>query len=98
MPNGGKAKALNRALQQARGEVIIALDADTQFLEDTIPKLVRWFEVPLIGEVAGNARVGNKVNLVTRWQATEYVTAQNVERRALDALRAISVVPGAVGA
>ncbi len=98
MENGGKASALNRALRQARGEVIIALDADTQFLEDTIPKLVRWFEDPLIGAVAGNARVGNKVNLVTRWQAIEYVTAQNVERRALDALRAITVVPGAVGA
>jgi cellulose synthase/poly-beta-1,6-N-acetylglucosamine synthase-like glycosyltransferase len=42
--------------------------------------------------------VGNTVNLVTRWQAIEYVTAQNVERRALDALRAITVVPGAVGA
>lgn len=98
MPNGGKASALNRALQQAKGEIIIALDADTQFLEDTISKLVRWFEEPLIGAVAGNARVGNKVNLVTRWQAIEYVTAQNVERRALDSLRAITVVPGAVGA
>ena len=98
MANGGKASALNRALLQARGEIIIALDADTQFLEDTIPKLVRWFVDPLIGAVAGNARVGNRINLVTRWQAIEYVTAQNVERRALDALRAITVVPGAVGA
>ena len=98
MVNGGKASALNRALLQAKGEIIIALDADTQFLEDTIPKLVRWFVDPLIGAVAGNARVGNRINLITRWQAIEYVTAQNVERRALDALRAITVVPGAVGA
>lgn len=98
MPNGGKASALNRALQYAKGEIVIALDADTQFLPDTISKLVRWFAVPRIGAVAGNARVGNKINLVTRWQAIEYVTAQNVERRALDALRAITVVPGAVGA
>ncbi len=98
MTNGGKASALNRALVHARGEIVIALDADTQFLPDTIPKLVRWFVDPLIGAVAGNARVGNRINLVTRWQAIEYVTAQNVERRALDALRAITVVPGAVGA
>lgn len=96
--NGGKASALNRALLHATGEIVIALDADTQFLPDTIAKLVRWFANPRIGAVAGNARVGNKVNLVTRWQAIEYVTAQNVERRALDALRAITVVPGAVGA
>ncbi|MBO9581249.1 MAG: glycosyltransferase [Sphingobium sp.] len=96
--NGGKASALNRALQHASGSIIIALDADTQFLPDTIAKLVRWFANPRVGAVAGNARVGNKINLVTRWQAIEYVTAQNVERRALDALKAITVVPGAVGA
>ncbi len=96
--NGGKAAALNRALTEARGEIIIALDADTQFLPDTIARLVRWFADPQLGAVAGNARVGNTINLVTRWQAIEYVTAQNVERRALDALGAITVVPGAVGA
>jgi cellulose synthase/poly-beta-1,6-N-acetylglucosamine synthase-like glycosyltransferase/peptidoglycan/xylan/chitin deacetylase (PgdA/CDA1 family)/spore germination protein YaaH len=98
MVNGGKASALNRALVHAHGEIVIALDADTQFMPDTISKLVRWFVDPLIGAVAGNARVGNRINLITRWQAIEYVTAQNVERRALDALRAITVVPGAVGA
>ena len=37
-------------------------------------------------------------NLITRWQALEYVTAQNLERRALAALGAVTVVPGAVGA
>jgi cellulose synthase/poly-beta-1,6-N-acetylglucosamine synthase-like glycosyltransferase len=96
--NGGKASALNRALAEAKGEIVVALDADTQFLPDTISKLVRWFAEPRIGAVAGNARVGNRINLVTRWQSIEYVTAQNVERRALDAIGAITVVPGAVGA
>jgi peptidoglycan/xylan/chitin deacetylase (PgdA/CDA1 family)/spore germination protein YaaH/GT2 family glycosyltransferase len=96
--NGGKANALNRALAEAKGEIVVALDADTQFLPDTIAKLVRWFADPRIGAVAGNARVGNRINLVTRWQSIEYVTAQNVERRALDAIGAITVVPGAVGA
>lgn len=98
LTNGGKASALNRALAAASGEIVIALDADTQFQVDTIAKLVRWFANPRIGAVAGNARVGNRINLITRWQAIEYVTAQNVERRALDALGAITVVPGAVGA
>ncbi len=98
LANGGKASALNRALALASGEVIVALDADTQFMPDTISKLVRWFADPRIGAVAGNARVGNRINLITRWQSIEYVTAQNVERRALDAIGAITVVPGAVGA
>lgn len=98
LENGGKARALNQGLALARGEVVVALDADTQFEPTTIARLARWFADAGIGAVAGNAKVGNRVNLVTRWQALEYVTAQNLERRALDHLRAMTVVPGAVGA
>jgi cellulose synthase/poly-beta-1,6-N-acetylglucosamine synthase-like glycosyltransferase len=98
LANGGKARALNRALELANGDFVVALDADTQFERQTIARLVRWFEDPTVGAVAGNAKVGNRVNLVTRCQALEYVTAQNLERRALAVLNAITVVPGAVGA
>lgn len=98
LQNGGKAAALNRALLHARGEIIVALDADTQFEPETVARLVRWFADPAVGAVAGNAKVGNRVNLATRWQAVEYVTAQNVERRALAQFDAMTVVPGAVGA
>ena len=98
LENGGKASALNRALAVASGEIIVALDADTQFERECIGRLVRWFADERIGAVAGNAKVGNRVNLVTRWQAVEYVTAQNIERRALTRFDAIMVVPGAVGA
>jgi cellulose synthase/poly-beta-1,6-N-acetylglucosamine synthase-like glycosyltransferase/spore germination protein YaaH/peptidoglycan/xylan/chitin deacetylase (PgdA/CDA1 family) len=96
--NAGKAHALNRGLKETHGEIIVALDADTLFAKDTIGLLARWFANPRIGAVAGNALVGNRLNIVTRWQALEYVTAQNLERRALDALGAVTVVPGAVGA
>ena len=96
--NGGKAKALNQALERATGEIIVALDADTQFEPETVLRLVRWFTDPHIGAVAGNAKVGNRFNLVTRWQGVEYVTAQNIERKALTRFDAIMVVPGAVGA
>jgi cellulose synthase/poly-beta-1,6-N-acetylglucosamine synthase-like glycosyltransferase len=36
--------------------------------------------------------------MITRWQALEYIVAQNLERRALSALDTLTVVPGAVGA
>jgi peptidoglycan-N-acetylglucosamine deacetylase len=98
IPNGGKAHAVNTALRESNGAVVVALDADTQFEPDTIPRLVRWFNDPRVGAVAGNAKVGNRINLITLWQALEYITAQNLERRALAALGAITVVPGAVGA
>jgi peptidoglycan-N-acetylglucosamine deacetylase len=98
IPNGGKAAALNIGLEEARGDVVVALDADTHFETDAISKLVRWFQDPAVGAVAGNAKVGNRVNMITRWQALEYVTSQNLERRALAALGCITVVPGAIGA
>ena len=98
IPNSGKATALNTGLARAKGEIVVALDADTLFDADTISKLARWFADPRIGAVAGNAKVGNRINAITRWQALEYIVAQNLERRALSALDTLTVVPGAVGA
>lgn len=96
--NRGKAEALNAGLRQSDSKIVVGLDADTVFERDTLRKLIRHFEEPQVGAVAGNAKVGNRVNLITRWQALEYVTSQNLDRRAFDALNCITVVPGAVGA
>ena len=96
--NAGKAAAVNNGIAAAKGDILIALDADTQFEPETIARLVRWFIRPEIGAVAGNAKVGNRFNWVTRWQAVEYVTAQNLERSALATFAAMMVVPGAIGA
>jgi cellulose synthase/poly-beta-1,6-N-acetylglucosamine synthase-like glycosyltransferase len=97
-PNGGKATALNLGFAEARGEVVVALDSDTIFATETVARLAGPFADPRVGAVAGNAKVGNRVNRLTRWQALEYVTAQNLERRAWDLADAVPVVPGAVGA
>jgi len=96
--NAGKAAALNNGISLASGEIIIALDADTIFKADTIEKLVRRFGDPLVGAVAGNVKVGNRINPLTFWQAIEYITSQNLDRRAYSILNSVSVVPGAVGA
>ncbi len=97
-PNAGKASALNFGLRHAKGDVIVALDADTQFPPHTIRALARRFVDPKMGAVAGNAKVGNRINIVTRWQALEYITSQNMDRRAFASLNCITVVPGSVGA
>jgi cellulose synthase/poly-beta-1,6-N-acetylglucosamine synthase-like glycosyltransferase/peptidoglycan/xylan/chitin deacetylase (PgdA/CDA1 family)/spore germination protein YaaH len=96
--NGGKAAALNFGLNHASGEIVIALDADTLFDPQTIGALAHRFHDPKMGAVAGNAKVGNRINIVTRWQALEYITSQNMDRRAFASLNCITVVPGAVGA
>src|SRR5258708_4661927 len=97
-PNAGKAAALNLGMRHAKGDVIVALDADTQFPGNTIRMLARRFVYPQIAAVAGNAKVVNRINIVTRWQALEYITSQNMDRRAFASLNCITVVPGSVGA
>ena len=96
--NGGKASALNFGLEHVTEEIFVGIDADTIIATDAVSYLVPHFKDPRIGALAGNAKVGNRVNLWTRWQALEYITSQNFERRALDAFSAVCVVPGAIGA
>ncbi len=96
--NGGKAAALNFGWQKAAGEIIVALDADTMFTPGTLSALAHRFADEQIGAVAGNAKVGNRINIVTKWQALEYITSQNFDRRAFASLNCITVVPGSVGA
>ncbi len=97
-PNRGKSAALNHALSVASGDIIVTVDADTFVDPDAVPLLVRHFSNPRIAAVAGNVKVRNRSNWLTRWQALEYITSQNLEKRALDLLNCIPVVPGAVGA
>ncbi|HEY0565503.1 MAG TPA: glycosyltransferase [Terriglobales bacterium] len=97
-PNGGKAEALNYGLQFVTEEIYVGIDADTIIERHAISRLMPHFEDPDVAAVAGNAKVGNKVNIWTRWQALEYITSQNFERRALNVFGAVTVVPGALGA
>ena len=98
-PNAGKAEALNYGLEHLTDEeIFVGIDADTIIAPDAISHLVPHFINPKVGAIAGNAKVGNRVNLWTRWQAVEYITSQNFERRALNTMGAVSVVPGAIGA
>ncbi|MGB7493435.1 MAG: glycosyltransferase [Candidatus Acidiferrum sp.] len=96
--NRGKAAALNNALSNSDTDIVVTIDADTEIEPDAIRKLLRHFSDPTVGAVAGNVKVGNRSRWLTRWQALEYVTSQNMEKRAFDLLNCITVVPGALGA
>jgi cellulose synthase/poly-beta-1,6-N-acetylglucosamine synthase-like glycosyltransferase/peptidoglycan/xylan/chitin deacetylase (PgdA/CDA1 family)/spore germination protein YaaH len=96
--NRGKAAALSRALGEAQTEIVVTIDADTEVEPDAISKLLRHFFDEKVGAVAGNVKVGNRSRWLTRWQALEYITSQNMEKRAFDLLNCITVVPGALGA
>lgn len=96
--NGGKASALNFGIQKSHADFVVCIDADTQLKTNAVTELMKKFDHENVAAVAGNVKVGNQVNMITRWQSIEYVTSQNFDRRAFDLLNCITVVPGAIGA
>ena len=97
-PNGGKASALNYGIAQTDADYLLCIDADTHLLPDAVAQLMKHFTSENTGAVAGNVKVGNRRNLLTRWQHIEYVTSQNFDRLAFARINAITVIPGAIGA
>ena len=59
---------------------------------------MQHFNNEKVGAVAGNVKVGNENNIITIWQSIEYISSQNVDRKAFSYFNAITVVPGAIGA
>ena len=100
--NGGKASALNFGIDAANYDYVVCIDADTQLRSNAVFELMQKFYAAgneqEVAAVAGNVKVGNEVNMVSRWQSIEYITSQNFDRRAFDLLNCITVVPGAIGA
>lgn len=98
IPNGGKANALNVGIAHAKYDIIITLDGDSIFGENTVANLVRHFENEKIGAVAGKVSVVDSSRLLGAFQSMEYITGQNIEKRAFAAVNAVNVIPGPVGA
>jgi len=99
--NGGKASALNYGIERTEAEFLVCIDADTKLYHNAISIMMRHFFVDKdqkVGSVAGNVKVGNQRNILTKWQAIEYTTSQNFDRLAYSNINAITVVPGAIGA
>ena len=97
--NGGKATALNYGIQYSTGEIIVIVDADTIIGRQSLKEIVKGFEVDEhVAAVAGNIKVRNATNWITRCQALEYITGIQIVRRAFDVFGSITIVPGALGA
>jgi len=95
-PNAGKAEALNLGFNLARGDIIVTIDADGALERRSLTRLIANFEDPDVVAVAGNVKVGNRTNILTKLQAIEYLRGINLRRRSFDLLNTMDVMPGAL--
>lgn len=96
-PNGGKWSALNHAYQRASHELILCVDADSRLDPQGLRSLVARMADPAVGGVAGQVRVRNRINILTRLQGLEYVIANGLVRMAQSVTGTVLVIPGPIG-
>lgn len=96
-PNGGKGRALNKALSLSTGEICITMDADCLVLPSTVHGYVKYFADRRVMGVAGNVRVGNTSSLIGVIQSLEYVNSFYF-KKAESLLNSIYVAGGAAAA
>ena len=94
----GKASALNTALKQATGEIVLCFDADYLPHSDIIAKIVEKFADPNVGAVQGRPVVLNEPrNIVTRLITLERIGGYRVDQEARDILGLVPQFGGTVG-
>jgi len=96
-PNGGKASALNNGIANARGELIVCMDGDSRLEPQTLKQAVKHFTDPSVGAVAGDVKVVNRLNTLTKLQALEYIEGLSLVRTAHAFFRRVMVIPGPIG-
>lgn len=95
--NGGKASALNAGIARSKYPFVMCMDADSWVDPGSLKAAMPHFRDVSVGAVAGNVKVANRENLLTRLQALEYIEGLNMPRRAQGFIAAVNIVPGPVG-
>lgn len=65
-PNTGKASAINRGLDRARGDFVLLVDANGVFAPDTVRRMLTGFTSGRVGAVCGNDAPINLNRIQTR--------------------------------
>ena len=98
--NQGKANALNLGLNRASGDIIVTVDADTQFESgDTLTALLQpLITQPEIAATTANLKIANPTTMLGTFQAIEYAKIIQTLKRAQSQTHAILILPGALSA
>ena len=95
--NSGKANTLNFGIKQSKGDLFLAVDADSKLSEDSVELMVEYFKEDDIAAVAGSVYVVNRDNLWTKLQALEYIQGLNLVRNGQAFFKAVNIIPGPIG-
>ena len=71
-PNSGKALSLNLAINNAKGELIAVVDADSYPNKDALKRMVGHFEDHSVAAITSRVLVKNKNNWLSRFQVLDY--------------------------
>jgi hyaluronan synthase len=98
--NQGKRCALILGFTEAKGEVIVTLDSDSEVLPDTLAELVSPFvHDKRIGSVAGNVRVLNlKEGIIPKMLEVSFTSAFDYIRAGQSVYGGVFCTPGALSA
>ncbi len=95
--NGGKASALNFALEKSSGDYVLCMDADSTLGPNTLRSGIRYFkENPNLAAVAGVVKVENTQNFIGKMQYLDYLFG-HFQRKVLSLMRLVTIVPGPIG-
>jgi glycosyltransferase involved in cell wall biosynthesis len=97
-PRAGKTSALNLAIPQAKGEIIIFSDANSLYAPDTIRKLVTNFSDPSVGYVTGKMIYASTDGTMVGDGCSAYMKYENRLREIETRLGSIVGVDGGVDA
>lgn len=95
--NVGKAEALNIGIKNSASEVLVCMDVDSRLEPQSILKGVAHFVDPEVVAVAGNVKIINRVNFLTRLQTLEYLLGLNLVRRSQGYFQCVNIIPGPMG-
>lgn len=97
-PRAGKTSALNLAVPQAKGEIIVFSDANSIYQSDAIIKLVRNFNDPDVGYVTGKMIYANPDGSTVGDGCSAYMKYENLLRKLESSVGSIVGVDGGVDA
>lgn len=96
--NAGKGAALNHGAALSSGDVLVFVDADSLFQQDTLQRMLEGFDDERIGAVCGDDRPVNLDRVLTRLLTVISHIGTGLVRRSLSLLGCLPIVSGNAGA